>query len=50
MPANVESRHAGDFLLLWNQEGADTGSFLFAGMARSLYVGSLIWLAIREDG
>ena len=35
MPANVGGCHAGDFLLLWNQQGADTGSFLFAGMARS---------------
>ena len=46
MPANVESRHAGDFLLLWNQEGADTGSFLFAGMARS-YKTSLVFLMLR---
>ena len=42
MLANVESRHGDEILLLWNQEGADTGSFLFAGKARSLYVGSLI--------
>jgi len=33
----VGGRHAGDllFLLLWNQKGADSGFFLFAGMARS---------------
>ena len=31
------SRHAGD-LRLWNQKGADPGSFLFAGMARSYNV------------
>ena len=26
--------HVDDFIL-WNQKGADSGSFLFAGMARS---------------
>jgi len=30
----VGGRHAGD-LVLWNQKGADSGAFLFAGMARS---------------
>jgi len=30
----VGGRHAGD-RMLWNQKGADSGSFLFAGMARS---------------
>jgi len=30
----VGGRHAGD-LTFWNQKGADSGSFLFAGMARS---------------
>ena len=30
----VGGRHAGD-LMLWNQKGADSGAFLFAGMARS---------------
>jgi len=32
--ANVGASLARD-LKLWNQEGADAGSFLFAGMARS---------------
>jgi len=30
----VGGRHAGD-LTLWNQKSADSGSFLFASMARS---------------
>ena len=34
LPHLVGGRHAGD-LMLWNQKGADSGSFLFAGMARS---------------
>ena len=33
-PRFVGGRHAGDHML-WNQKGADSGSFLFAGMARS---------------
>ena len=34
---SCESCHEGDpfFLLLWNQKGADSGAFLFAGKARS---------------
>ena len=39
----VGGRHAGDHTL-WNQKGADSGSFLFAGMARS-YNKSLILAA-----
>jgi hypothetical protein len=31
---SVGGCHVGDFIL-WNQKGADSGSFLFAGMARS---------------
>ena len=30
---SVGGCHVGDFIL-WNQKGADSGSFLFAGMAR----------------
>jgi len=32
--STVGGRHAGD-LVLWNQKVADSGTFLFAGMARS---------------
>ena len=31
---SVGGCHVGDSIL-WNQKGADSGSFLFAGMARS---------------